>query len=251
MKLGFEILKPVKIELIAISIFFLFAGNLSMAQDFSITQIEQEGARLSIFYNISDPDKSTSYTVKLYSSKDNYENPLINVSGDVGLEVKPGENKKIVLDFEQEFGDNFEAKLDFQIRGSVYKPFIKLSTSYKKMRRGKSYSFVWTGGREDETINFELIKGNKIVSKISSINNTKRYNLTLPSDSKTGSNYQLRMFNSSDENRMVYTNEFSIKPRISLLLKTLPLIAAGAIAIIISQPAKSDRLPDPIKPGSN
>ncbi len=218
------------------------------AQDFTITETKREGSKMIFYYNIDGGNKSNQYSVKLLSSKDGYTNALINVTGDIGQEVKPGGTKKIIVDIQQEFGEDFDESINFQIVGTVYKPFIKLSTSYKTMRRGKAYLFSWTGGLDDEIINIELIKENKIISKVASINNTQRYQLKLPMGSKLGSKYKLRLFSSTDESRILYTEEFSIKRKIPLVAKVLPAFVIGAVYVVISQPKKINKLPDPIKP---
>jgi hypothetical protein len=79
--------------------FFLFSASLTtsaVAQVFTITKTERQGDNLILYYDLLDSINNRVYTINVYSSADNYINPLNKVSGDVGLEVKPGGNRKIV-----------------------------------------------------------------------------------------------------------------------------------------------------------
>lgn len=51
------------------------------AQEFSITRVELAGDKLLIYYDLIDTVKERFYKVHVYSSKDNYLNPIKNVSG--------------------------------------------------------------------------------------------------------------------------------------------------------------------------
>jgi len=73
--------------------FFIF--NFSKAQVFSIHRLEKADGKINIFYDLVDTVASRSYTVALFSSADNFISPLQKVKGDLGLEVKPGYNKKL------------------------------------------------------------------------------------------------------------------------------------------------------------
>jgi len=74
--------------LMCINIFLL------QAQDFTIVRVERSGANLMLYYNLIDSARNRLYTVNLFSSADNYTSPLQKVTGEIGLEVKPGASKK-------------------------------------------------------------------------------------------------------------------------------------------------------------
>ena len=140
------------IRIVTIGFFIALAFHGAIAQTFLITQVEMEGVKLNIYYDLIDNDATHKYTVKLFSSRDNFVSNLKKVSGDVGLQVSPGTNKKIVWNISDEFGDNVEDKISFQVKGVIYAPFLKLNENYTKLKRGKSYEFTWTGGSDKELL---------------------------------------------------------------------------------------------------
>lgn len=235
-------------RLILIGFLLAFATGKITAQSFAITQIEMEGVKLNIYYVLQDTDETHKYIIKLFSSRDNYSTSLKSVTGDVGVAIIPGSNKKIVFNISEEFGADFEDKISFQIRGSIYVPFIKLNESYAKLKRDKSYEFTWTGGTEKEILNIELLSGDKKILDFPAFSNEQKYNLKLPASLKVGQPYRLRIYDNNNGDRIVYTNEFLVQRKIPLVVKALPIVALGAIFFFVSRSSTSNHLPDPIKP---
>jgi hypothetical protein len=234
--------------LILMGFLLVLATGKITAQSFAISQIEMEGVKLNIYYVLQDTDETNKYIIKLFSSRDNYSTPLKSVSGDVGVAIIPGNNKKIVFDISKEFGDDFEDRISFQIRGSFYVPFIKLNGSYAKLKRDKSYELTWTGGTEKEILNIELLSGDKKILDFPSFSNEQMYNLKLPASLKVGKPYRLRIYDTNNGDRVVFTNEFLVQRKIPLVVKALPIMALGSIFFFVSRSSTSNHLPDPIKP---
>ena len=171
------------------------------------------------------------------------------VTGDVGLQVSPGETKKVVWNISDEFGADFEAKLSFQISGSLYVPFIRLDQNYTKLKRGKEYDYTWTGDTTGETLNVELQREGEKMADLPSVINEKKYTLKVPSSLKAGKSYRLKIYDSGNEDRTVFTNEFIVKRKTPLFIKVFPILALGAGAyLFLGNSTNSNRLPDPIKP---
>src|SRR5258708_12423407 len=117
-------------------------------QEISIKQIELEGNHVFIYYSLVDSTPGRSYIVNLYISKDNFIHSLQKVTGDIGIEIAPGNNKKISWNANEELGHDFEGKISFEIRSKIYLPFLDLKDfNYKKLKRGTVYEITWTGGR--------------------------------------------------------------------------------------------------------
>ena len=143
-----------------ITIFFLAFGTVS-GQKFAIKRIELAGPAIHVYYDLLDSTAKKTYTITLYSSKDNFISPMQKVSGDLGLEVRPGQNKKITWNAREELGADFEGKVAIEVRGRVYVPFIKLDQMTKVMKRMKTYEITWTGGTQQNILNFELYRNEK------------------------------------------------------------------------------------------
>lgn len=79
------------------------------AQDFTVKRVELAQGKVNIYYEIVDT-LARSYTINVYASRDNFIAPLEKISGDAGLEVLAGKEKKIVWDAPAELG-TFDGKI--------------------------------------------------------------------------------------------------------------------------------------------
>ena len=133
---------------------------ISSAQEFAITSVELAGDKMLVFYNLIDTVKNRHYTIHVYSSIDRYLNPLGKISGDVGLEVAPGKNKKITWNISEEFGADFSGKVGVEVRGRLYVPFVRFTgfEDYGVLKRGAPFVITWSGGTRQNVLNFDLYR---------------------------------------------------------------------------------------------
>ena len=242
-------MKRILLRLLTVGVFMAMSLIGVNAQSFLITQVELEGVKLNIYYDLIDNDPTHKYTVKLFSSRDNFVNNLRKVSGDVGLQVSPGTNKKIVWNISDEFGDNVEEKISFQVKGSLYEPFLKMDQNYTLLKRGKSYEYSWTGGSDKDILNLELLSNDLKIVSFPSFSNEGRYTLKLPTSLKPGKSYKLKIYDSNDPDKITFTNEFEVRRKVPVILKVLPFVVIGsAVYYFMSPTIDSNQLPDPIKP---
>lgn len=68
-------------------------SQLSRAQTVAIANIEFAQNQVHLTYNFLDSVVGRYYTIRLYSSEDNFLNPMEEVSAEVRMEIKPGMNK--------------------------------------------------------------------------------------------------------------------------------------------------------------
>lgn len=225
-------------------VLFCITSTAVISQDIIIRRIELEADKVSLFYDLKDTTRGRFYTLNLYSSRDNFINPLTKATGDLGLEVVPGSNRKIEVNAKEEFGATFEGKVAFELRAKVYIPFIRLEgfNDYKKFKRGKPYEIHWSGGRPQNVLNFELYKGDSKVHTFSNIANGGKYVMIFPPDTKPGDNYRFKISDTKNKDEIVNTKEFSVKPKIPLALKLVPFVAVSAGLYFILKP--KDKCPD-------
>lgn len=232
-------------------IFFIFLTRLVSAQDVTIQSIELTAEQVVLHYDLIDTTKNRTYTIFLYSSKDNYLAPLGKVSGDVGIEVKPGMNKRIAWSAREELGTSFVGDVDLEIRGRVYIPFIRFDSfdQVKVRKRGVPFLVKWAGGTRQNILNFELMRGEKLVYTFPNVPNAFEYKLTIPKNTKPGNGYSLRVSDTRNKDQVVTTSTFTIKSRIPLLVKAVPILALGGLVYVIAtKPSGSSDKPDPPPP---
>jgi hypothetical protein len=172
--------------------------------------------------------------ISLLSSKDNFASPLTKVTGDVGNEVKPGIDKKIIWDITKELG-NYKGEIELEMKGKFYLPFLKLTdfNTDKKYKRGKSYPLVWTSGNLSGQIDIELYNGEDRVSREANVANTGKYDWFVPGHVKPGNDYRLKFTNAKNRDEVIYSENFRIAPKIPLALKIGGVAAiGGAVALL-------------------
>jgi len=202
----------------------------AFGQKISIIKVDLEGEKIIVYFNLEDANANHEYLLNLYSSNDNFTSPLKNVTGDVGGEVKPGVNKRMEWNIRQEYG-GYKGRISLEIKGRVYTPFVKLeSHSVKKAyKRGKTYNISWKAGGTNP-IHLELYKGNLRMDGAMNHPNNGIYTLSLPKDSKPGSDYRLKISDSKSNDEVVYTPNFKVVPKIPLLIKVIvPLAVIGGV----------------------
>lgn len=219
-------------------ILFTLLIKSATAQDVNITQTELQGGDLVIHYELIDEDKDRRYTLHLYSSKDNYVQPLQNVEGDIGVDIRVGGNKKVIWHAREELGDDFNGNIGLELKGSIYTPFVSLDNfeDYGVLKRGKPYQITWSGGRGDNILQFELYQGDKKVHVFEERPNTGKTSISLPTDVKPGKNYYFKISDTRNRDEVVYTGNFKVRRKIPLVLKLgTGLILAGGVAILLDQ----------------
>jgi hypothetical protein len=235
---------------ISLGIVFVIAAGRATSQDFSISKLELAGNDVLVYYNLIDSVKRT-YSIVLYSSNDSYGAPLQQVSGDVGLEVQPGRNKKIIWNAQKELGATFKGELGVEIRGKVYIPFVKLDgfDDYKSMKRGKTYRVTWTGGRGNSVLNFDLYRGETKITTYPNIANVGHYDMEI-GKFKPGKNYKLKVSDAKNKDDVVYSSTFKVSRKVPLIL---PIVGAIGLtyAIITLWPDKEKDIVDPPTPNGD
>lgn len=214
-------------------VFLLAIGCISFlsasAQTIAIKKVELAGEKIIVHYDLEDGNPNNEYKLDLYASADNYATPLAKVKGDVGLEVKPGIDRKIEWSIRDEFGP-YKGKLALEIRGKVYIPFVKIQNfdTEKSYKRGNSYNIAWKPGSTN-SINIDLYKGGERVGGESNLQNNGSHTFYIPTHAKKGSDYRLKITDTKNSEDVLYTSEFKVKPKIPLLVKVLPVLAVGGI----------------------
>lgn len=211
-------------------IFFFLMTEVALSQEFSIQRVELDGENVNIYYDLLDSVSGRAYTVKLFSSRDNFVSPLVKVRGDEGLEVKPGGNRKITWNAKEELSPDFQGEVGIEVRGRVYIPFVRLSEQYTSVKRLTPYDVTWSGGTAQNILNFDLYRNGKKVATFPNIANVGHHKFTLPSNIKPGKGYSFKITDTKNQDQIVNTAPFKVKRKIPLLLKVLPMVAVCTLA---------------------
>lgn len=219
-------------RVLLVAIFSITFLSPLCAQKVSINKVDLEGEKIIVFYDLEDANTNHEYLLNLYSSNDNFTEPLKNVTGDVGVEVKPGTNKRIEWNVRQEYG-GYKGRIALEIKGRVYTPFVKLQnfSTKKAYKRGKTYNITWKAGNNNP-IHLELYKGNLRLDGAMNHPNNGIYTLNIPPKSKPGSDYRLKISDAKNSDEMMFTPYFKVAPKIPMVAKVLGglVIVGGGVA---------------------
>jgi len=210
-----------------------FATSAAFAQTVVIKKVELAGENVIVHYELEDSNPNNEYLINLYSSKDNYFAALTKVSGDVGAEVKPGTNKRIVWKIRDEYG-GYKGKIALEIRGKVYIPFAKLQgfDTKKTYKKGTTMNLKWKAAGSSP-INIELYKGGQRVAGDMNIPNNGSHSLFIPKHVGNGKDYRLKMTDTRNPDEVIYTDYFKVAPKIPMIVKVGAGVAVAAVVVVL------------------
>jgi hypothetical protein len=210
-------------------VLFLLTSSFVFAQKVAVKRVELAGQKIIVHYDLEDSNPNNEYQIFLYSSQNNYTTALTNVKGDVGNEVKPGSNHKIEWSITDELGP-YKGKLSLEVRGRVFTPVAKINNiaTGASFKRGKSHQVNWKPGNSN-AINIELFKGGQRVSGELSQPNNGSFTLFIPEHASIGKDYTVKITDTRNSEDFVYSQPFTVKRKIPLLLKVIPVVAVGGV----------------------
>jgi hypothetical protein len=212
-------------------LFIFLAVSQLFAQQIDITQIQlKPTGEVVVSYDLKDEQRDRKYSLYLYSSSDNYIQPLELVTGHVGPDLAVGQNKQMVWNAKEELGADYVGDIALELKGNVYVPFIALDgfDDYKVFKRGKPYEVTWTGGRGDNVLNFEMYQGDTKVKVLEERPNVGNTTIIIPMDVKPGE-YRFKISDKRNRDEVVLTETFSVKRQLPLGFKGLGVAAVGLL----------------------
>jgi hypothetical protein len=218
----------------------------NQAQQLQIKNTQIKDGRVVLTYHISDTTAGKYFTVRAYSSHDNYMQPLERIAGDAGILIRPGSDRTLSWD-PKELGDTFNGKVALEIRARVYVPFVKLDgfETGTQVKRLKPYTLSWSGGSPQNILNIDLLRKGEKETTFANIANVGHYSLVLPKHIKPGK-YVMRISDSKNKDEVVISNEFRVRRKYPLLLKIIPFVGITALTAWLLKP--EDTIVDPILP---
>jgi hypothetical protein len=238
---------------------FFVATASTQAQTLEKLNASFDGEKMVVTYGLAYADANQKFKVALYSSHDNYKQPIL-VTGDAGENVLPGTAKRVVWEAKRVLPADFDGDIQIKIKTSrvVAPKLIIAPLALKTYKRGRTISMKWTGGFTTDKMKIELIKNNVVDQLVvDKMENKAAYEWAMPKSVK-GRNYTLRITNSARPNEAAESVPFRVKPRIPFLVKILPILAGGAAYVFFSgaeatpEPGPGqtgdETLPGPVKP---
>lgn len=248
----------------ALLLLFISCSLAGFSQKLDNITAEFDGERIIITYDLTPGKQSDKFNVILKGSHDNYQKPLKFLMGDAGTNVLPGVRNRIIWDVKNELPTDFNGNVTLKFEVETIIPLAveersALSAkplSKNNFKRGSELRLEWTGGLRGDVVKIDLFKGDNFLQTIDQVGNDKKnYIWRIPKNQKKGS-YFLRL-SDKDGSDISATQIFSIKPKVPLVVKVLPVVAIGAVVFAVTSGGggsggdEPKELPEPMGPPSN
>jgi hypothetical protein len=220
-------------------ILLVFCFNLvqipvSLAQQLTNLRTFFNGERVVITYDLEATDDDEHYRIDLFSSHDNYTEPLTHVTGNVGYNVIAGKGHRVIWDALNALPIGFNREVTIKIKGTVQLAVDALpQTTYK---RGGDLWLQWHGGIPEDKVNIVLVRDNEDYRTLAEgVSNSRTYSWKIPTSLRAGKDYAIRVTKADDPAELSKSNTFAIKPRIPIWAKGLVVVGVGAGVWVITQ----------------
>lgn len=211
----------------------LLAAPLTAQQVTNIEAKQLDNQKVRVSYDLQGELPGQLFKVELYSSANNFRLPLLYVEGHVGEDVKAGIGKFIDWDFSKELVA-FEGDLTFEVRALLTFSPLKVSFPVNgSARRGTAMTITWLGSVPNGFVDIELFRDDKKVSTIARTQNDGSYQWNIPIDTNPGQGYTIKV-SSTSSTQFHSGGYFSIKRKIPLLVKFIPVAVAAPLVILLT-----------------
>lgn len=244
---------------------FLFAiaflvANLSFAQQFQIEQTYTDAGKVYINFRIKENFTYEKYKVDLYSSHNNFSEPVKYVRGPITQDAMSatGEVIQVVWDAQRELKE-FDGNIQLELRGRVIYTPVHSTKDNISAKQTKITTLEWEGGNPSDDIKIELVKNGSVIETLANVQNVGYYDWNVTKAIEKGDGYKIRYVNLGNPGESYETNPFKIGSKIGLALKLAPIaVLGGAAAVFLlggddggGDEGGGSELPDPPGPTRN
>ena len=240
-------IRPIAALLIALCLCFS-----ARSQTIENIRSDRQGDKIVVQYDLKHDNPSERFMVRVYSSVDGYMDHLVMVKGDIGDRITPGDNKTIEWYARQEL-TQFSGEVIVEIRLFESKSSFYILNPYSRtaIKRGSELQINWSGGFSDDNVEIDLYAdGVRLRSIASGVENSGDLKWLIPENLKPGTKYQVKLQSSEEANVNAYSGHFSIKRKVPLAFKIIPIVLVGGLVAYLSQPPDpgEEDLPSPPDP---
>jgi hypothetical protein len=207
---------------------FLLIIHIPFAHSQRVANVraQAKGNIVMITYDLLGTISGQLYTIAIYSSHDGMAKPLTHVKGDIGTNIKPGQNKFIEWGVKKELL-NFDDEVTLEVRATLtFSPMRFTSPQKNELhKRGKSYKLTWLGAVANENLQIELFNDTSRVYEINRTNNKGTLEWEIPLNTEPGKNYRYKISSVDNPSNFAYSNSFIIKRKTPTWVKVLPITA--------------------------
>jgi hypothetical protein len=192
----------------------------------------------------ADHSSREEYKIKIFTSADNYAEPLA-----VEIEkVKAGDTINVNFDAQKTIG-MYKGQLEFLFTAEATLFPVQIVETNRKFRRGKTIEISWEDFHDAGWYDVELLKNGVVETKMIGSYRGTKYTTTLPKKMTEG-NYAIRISPTNNKEWCSEDYVIAIQPKIGLavIAGTGALIGTSVLLLSESSNSKNNDLPGPPQP---
>lgn len=225
----------------------LLVQTFGYAQKVENISFAMDGDLVRITYTLIGDFPEQTFEVKIYTSVDNFKNPLEQVKGDVNMKnITPGK-KEVVWDAKKEY-KLFEGEISFKIIATVVSNYwITAPTKGEILKKGKHYEITWEGFKPGTAVKITLYYPNGKMEELTSGVTGKSYSWKVSGSPSKG--VFVRVSDANNKDAFAKSGTFTIKRKVPLVAQVgAAALVTGGILFYILKPEPIDPLPNPPDP---
>ena len=208
-------------------------GFLNAQQVVNIQASQLSDTVVRVTYDLQTELPGQLFDIQLFISANDFALPLIYVEGDVGPDIPGGRNRFIDWNVAREL-IAFDGDLVFEVRAKLtFSPVQVTNPVSGGVRRGTTQKITWLGSNPENYVDIELFRDDRKIRTISRTSNDGSYQWVVPMDAKPGQGYSIKI-SSTSSTQFHQGGYFSVKRKIPLAIKLIPLAVAAPLVIILT-----------------
>lgn len=241
------------IKRFTVIVWFFILGFQAKGQIIENFRQEIIGDEVNIYFDLIANIEGQIFEVVLYcSDSTTYSQRLYFASGDVGKNVKPGKDKRVVWTNKEELTTYSLDDLTFEIKANIQSSslyFIHPRDRNTVFKRGTTEKIEWLGGDINESLVIELFRYDTRQKVIANTSNKGNIFWNIPNDLRPGVDYQLKISVANKPSDPVFSSKFQVRRKIPNALKFIPAgVIIGVAAFLIGNKEENNELPSPPGP---
>ena len=216
-----------------IAILLVATASPTIAQTVQNVRASLDGNNVIIQYDLTG-SQGQKFKVELYSSSNDYSTPLRMVSGDIGENVTPGSNRRVVWEARKELRI-FSGDIQFEIRAeSSFSPLVVTTPLPNTIHKGgKSLEINWRGGNSGDRITIDILRDGRMFQSAGSVSNNGSYNWAIPKKIAKSDGYTVRLTSNDPDSQPVNSRTFTMKKKGSPIIPIVAVVAAAAVVGVL------------------
>jgi hypothetical protein len=238
-----------------VPIILVFFTSIGYSQTIENLTYKVEGNQIRISYDLIG-DAGELYEVTIYSSADNFTDPITSANGDIGPDVSPGRGKVVMWDAKSDLGE-YRGSLSLNVKAELI-TFVNFKSiaEGQKIKKGTNFEILWEGGPQGN-IKLELYNGTTKVSDLGETINSGKYTWALSKSAESGKTFRIR---ASSGERAAFSPQFKISGKMPIWMIAAPVVVVGGVAAIVAgggggggggDNPENEPISDPLLPGNN